>query len=226
MRFLVVYATTEGHTRKVAEHVADRLHALGQRVALHDATDAEPDADFADVDAVVVAASLHEGRYQTGIVRFVTNRHGELSRTESVFLPVSLSAASSDADDRANLDLSVERFMTETAWRPNRLHHVMGALRCDKGDFFRRWSMKLIVKDAGAAAGPTVELTDWIALTETVDALVSDLDRTRPEFGLFLAGGNGTKAVRLREPHTLGTVQRDKALPCKRRHGAAHRLHR
>lgn len=226
MRFVVVYATTEGHTRKVAEHVADRLHALGQRVTLHDATDAEPDVDLSGADAVFVAASLHEGQYQAGIVRFVTNRRDELDATVSVFLPVSLSAASSDADDRANLDLSVERFWAATGWRAKHLYHVMGALRCDKGDFFRRWSMKLIVKDTGATTGPVVELTDWIALTEAVDALVSDLDRTRPALGLILAGGNGTKAVRLREPHAVGAVQRDKTRPCKRGQGAAHRLHR
>lgn len=225
MRFVVVYATTEGHTRKVAEHVADRLDALGQRVTLHDATDEAPDVDLKGADAVFVAASLHEGRYQTGIEAFAARHRDELGRAVGVFLPVSLSAASTDADDRANLDLSVERFMIETGWRPKHLHHVMGALRC-KGDFFRRWSMKLIVKGTGVASGSGVELTDWIALTEIVDALVSELDQTRPAFGLLLAGGNGTKAVRLREPHTLGPVQRDKPLPCKRGQGATHRLHR
>lgn len=225
MRFVVVYATTEGHTRKVAEHIGDRLDALGQRVTVHDATYEDPDLDLSGADAVFIAASLHEGRYQRGIIEFVTRRRKALESAASVFLPVSLSAASPDIDDRIALDLSIERFISETGWRPRQLHHVMGALSFAKGDFFRRWSMKLIVNGAHPTRGSNIELTDWIALTEVVDGVVSELDQTRPAFGLFLTGSNGTKAVRLREPHTVGTVQRDKALPAKRGQRPAHRLH-
>lgn len=225
MRFVVVYATTEGHTRKVAEHVADRLHALGQSVALHDATDELPDVNLSGIDAAFVAASLHEGRYQPGITTFVSRRQEDLARIAGVFLPVSLSAASSDADDRAALNQSVERFVMETGWRPRYLHHVMGALAVAKADFFRRWSMKLIMDSARPLKGSGIELTDWIALTELVDTLVSELDRTRPSLGLVLTGGNGTKAIPLRQPHAIGAVKGDKSLPHKSGKRPAHRLH-
>lgn len=225
MRFVIVYATTEGHTRKVAEHVADRLHALGQCVALHDATDEMPDVELSSIDAAFIAASLHEGRYQPGITTFVSRRREDLLPINGVFLPVSLSAASSDADDRAALNQSVHQFVADTGWQPQYLHHVMGALAVTKADFFRRWSMKLIMDNARPLKGSGIELTDWIALTDVVDNLVSQLDQHRPSLGLILSGREGTKAVQLHQPHSIGAIKRNKPVAHKGGKRPADRLH-
>ena len=51
----IVYATTEGHTRRVAEHLAGSLKARGLASVLHDARDARvgPSAFAAIVSPVV-----------------------------------------------------------------------------------------------------------------------------------------------------------------------------
>lgn len=227
MRFLVIYATTEGHTRKVAEHVADRLHALDQLATMYDATDDEPDVELVGVDGVFVAASLYEDRFQEGIATFVTNRREALNRIVSIFLPVSLSAASSDADDRASLYGTIDRFIVEKGWRPSHIHHVKGALKCSNNDFFRRWSRKLLVRDGSIATGLNLELTDWMALTDTVDTLVCDLDLSRqPSVDLVLPRGKGAKAIDLHKPHAIRAGQCDETLASKRGQSTAHRLHR
>src|SRR5690606_27554699 len=56
---LILYATTDGHTAKVARVLGESLTAAGHSVTVHDARD-PGDAPAADgFDGVVVAASIH-----------------------------------------------------------------------------------------------------------------------------------------------------------------------
>jgi len=65
MKILLLYGTTEGQTRKIAEFVAKRLRDIGDTVTLVDATGDTTLVDLRAHDAAIVAASLHVGQYQT-----------------------------------------------------------------------------------------------------------------------------------------------------------------
>jgi menaquinone-dependent protoporphyrinogen oxidase len=75
MKILIVYATTEGQTRKVARHVFDRLAGAGHAAGLIAATEAEG-LDPAGFDGVVVAGSVHGGRYQGELLAGCGARRG------------------------------------------------------------------------------------------------------------------------------------------------------
>ncbi|MFN3938820.1 MAG: flavodoxin domain-containing protein, partial [Gemmobacter sp.] len=100
MFVLVLYATTNGQTRKIARHVADRLVALGHSVELLNAADAA-DLDPGVHDAVVLAGSVHAGRFQNSLAEAM-RRHGvKLAAKPTLFLSVSLTAAGDVAEERA-----------------------------------------------------------------------------------------------------------------------------
>ncbi|HET9268762.1 MAG TPA: flavodoxin domain-containing protein, partial [Vicinamibacterales bacterium] len=61
-RILIVYGTTEGHTAKVAAAISETLRRNGAEVDMRAADDPAPAPD--GYDAVIVAASVHAGRYQ------------------------------------------------------------------------------------------------------------------------------------------------------------------
>lgn len=69
MRVLIVFASSEGHTRRLARMAAAHLADAGHQVSLCDA--AQPDCPApGDFDAVLLAASVHIGRYQAAIRNF------------------------------------------------------------------------------------------------------------------------------------------------------------
>src|SRR5688572_21988643 len=78
MKILTVYGTTEGHTRNLCHFVADRLREAGHLVTLEEASLDEAYPDPAPFDAVVLAASLHIGRYQPTLTRFARAHHEAL----------------------------------------------------------------------------------------------------------------------------------------------------
>jgi len=181
MKLLVVYGTTEGHTQKVARFVADHLAQQGHQTRLVNAIDATPAVDLRDFDAVIVAASIHAGRYQSAVLHFVTDHLAAIDTRSNAFLSVSLAAAGDDEEDVDGLKKCVANFTDETGWTPHCIHHVAGAFRYTAYDFLKRWAMKYIAYRKG---GPTdtsrdYELTDWDDLTHFVDAFVTSLANTR-----------------------------------------------
>jgi menaquinone-dependent protoporphyrinogen oxidase len=170
MTILILYATTEGQTRKIARHVARRLIQTGQSVEVLSAAEAW-DTDFADFDGAILLASLHVGAYQGVFIDTVTGKRDALARMPTLFLSVSLAAASDEAEDRADLDERVRAMTISTGWVPGRVSHVAGAFRWDEYDFFKTWAMRWIAtkQDPTVKPGQDKEYTDWAALDRVVD---------------------------------------------------------
>lgn len=165
MKVLILYATTEGQTGKVARFAMDRLVEAGHSVAVISAGEAggmTPET----FDAAILAGSVHAGRYQKELVGYAREHAAALSGVRTLFLSVSLAAAGDDAEDWKQLEQIVARFMADTDWRPDRVEHVAGAFRFTEYDFFKYWAMRWIEsnKDRSGTPGQDREYTDWEAL--------------------------------------------------------------
>jgi menaquinone-dependent protoporphyrinogen oxidase len=181
MKLLLVYGTTEGQTAKIAQFVAGRLARRGCQTQAVNAIDTTAAHDPNEFDAVIIAASLHAGRYQSAIVHFVSGHLEAIKTRPNAFLSVSLAATSNDEDDVQGLERCVGDFIQQTGWTPRHIHHVAGAFRYTAYDFLKRWAMKYIAYRKG---GPTdtsrdFELTDWADLARFVDSFATDTEHAR-----------------------------------------------
>jgi len=86
MSVLILYGTTEGHTRSVAEALARSLRLSDDRVHVIDAAAGDPDPST--YGAVIVAASVHAGGYQAAVQRWVRRHSTELAARPTAFVSV------------------------------------------------------------------------------------------------------------------------------------------
>lgn len=182
MKFLLVYGTTEGQTEKVATFVTDRLAQQGHETQLANAIDPTATAiDLLGFDAVIIAASLHAGHYQSAVIHFVRTHLDGIDARPNAFLSVSLAAASGDGDDVHGLEQCIAAFTQQTGWTPRRVHHVAGAFRYASYDFLKRWAMKYIAYRKGGPLDTSRdhELTDWVDLAQFVSSFLGDLESAR-----------------------------------------------
>jgi menaquinone-dependent protoporphyrinogen oxidase len=182
---LIVYATREGHTRKIAEHITNALRARGLEVHVHDA--AEPGhVDPAGFSTVVLAGSLHVGRHERELVHFVRKHRSALERVPSIFLTVSLAEAGAEDPNRtpedrarfaADVAGTVARFASETGWHPGRVVPVAGALAYTRYNPLVRFVMKQIARRVGASTDTSHdhEYTDWVSLDRLADEVAETL---------------------------------------------------
>jgi menaquinone-dependent protoporphyrinogen oxidase len=179
MKVLIVYGSTEGYTRKIATFIAGHLAQARHAVTLVDATEAPSSVAVNEYDAILIAASVHLGRYQSSIVHFAQSHREALNARKAGFISVSLAAVSDDRDDREGLRNCVAEFARETRWLPSEVLHAAGALRFTQYDFFKRWALKYIAYRKGAPTDTSTdhEFTDWQALTTFVDEFVTKRQR-------------------------------------------------
>ena len=170
MRILIVYGSTEGHTRDLSAFVANVLREDGQEVIVRDSAAKGPPPDPNTYDVVFLTASLHVGRYQAALIEFARAHHETLNAMPSAFISVSLSAAGENPDDWEGLQECVGRFANETMWTPKALHHAAGAIRNSQYDFFKRLAIKYIARQRGkqTVASQDYDLTDYPALKSFV----------------------------------------------------------
>lgn len=182
MRFLIVYASTEGQTRKIARVMFDWLAAAGHSVELLAADEADA-LDPGAFDAAIVAGSVHAGRYQAALAGYVREAGPRLSAMPSMFVSVSLTAAFDVAEDWVKLKDQVVAFLEETGWTPGRVEHVAGAFRFSEYDFFKAWAMRWIAsdKDKSVRPGEDKEYTDWAALEAALRDWTSTISAGRTE---------------------------------------------
>jgi menaquinone-dependent protoporphyrinogen oxidase len=184
----VLYATREGQTRRIAEHVAATLRARDYVVDVIDIGRELPAKfDLTRYAAAVVAASVHIGKHEKEMVAFVKAHRAELERIPTAFLSVSLSEAgaedaSASAERRqratANVEVTIGRFLKQTGWNATHVHPVAGALLYRQYGAIVRLVMRFIAMQTGATTDTSRdhEYTDWKALDRFADDLAADVE--------------------------------------------------
>ena len=149
--FLVCYATGEGQTARVADRIATTLRDRGHETTVVDLGAGPPDRPVEAFDAVLVGASLHYGRHQRPVRRFVSEHRDALAARPTGFFQLSLSTASDDPETRAAAAGIVEAFVEKTGWQPDRVGLFGGALRYSQYGFLTRLAMKRIAREEGGS---------------------------------------------------------------------------
>jgi menaquinone-dependent protoporphyrinogen oxidase len=164
-RVLVVYASTHGHTEKIADRIGRVLRESGVQAEVEDVANVAED-DLARFDAVVVGASIHAGQHQRELIDWVRLHAGWLEDRPAVFFSVCLTAAEEDEEARSASEQYISNFVDETGWQPDRSASFAGALQYREYDFFTRHLMRLMMKRGGhpTDVSQDYDYTDWEAV--------------------------------------------------------------
>lgn len=173
---LVAYATTEGHTRKVAEFIAERLRVRGHRVELVDVATPAAQAATGPYQAALIGGSVHQHRHQDALLHFAKGNQTWLAAMPVAVFSVSLAAAQDDVDSRLEARRLLDQFVVETGLRPWSVRCVAGALKYTQYDYFKRLVMRLIARQRGGSTDTSQdhEYTDWDDVEAFVDEFLTE----------------------------------------------------
>jgi len=165
-RVLIVYASRNGQTGKVARCIAASIREQGHVPEMVDAAEVPRNLDFRRFGAVIVGSPVIGGGYLRPVVRFVHKHRALLARLPSAFFSVGLAVLSRTSDGRAQTMRLVEKLLARTGWRPEQVELIAGALPYTRYGPLTRWVMRRIVAKAGGDTDVTrdYEYTDWAAV--------------------------------------------------------------
>ena len=87
---LIVYASTDGHTRKICERLQQVIEQQGSQVQLLQVD--EPHPDLTHFDKIVVGASIRYGKHSKLIYDFVKHNQQHLNSKPNAFFSVNVVA--------------------------------------------------------------------------------------------------------------------------------------
>jgi menaquinone-dependent protoporphyrinogen oxidase len=165
MRALVAYATTHGHTGKIAGRIGAVLEDSGLEVTVHDARKGSVPS-LAGFGLVVAGASIHGGHHQAALVDWARSEADALNQRPSAFFSVCLAVADDTDESRAAASGYLASFEEETGWSPRLKTTCAGALQYLEYDFWTRLLIRTMMKRGGhpTDASRDYDYTDWDAV--------------------------------------------------------------
>ncbi|MBZ5855492.1 flavodoxin domain-containing protein [Flavihumibacter profundi] len=164
MKILIIYGTTEGHTRKIARYMEDVLKDAGHIVTIADAADNPPAPD--GYEAILIGGSIHMHKYQSAVAHYITANVSLLNKMPGAYFSVCLAVASDIKEEHDEAQKIANDFLLQTGWKPLMTSQIAGALKYTQYDFFKRMIMKMISKREGRVTDTSqdYEYTDWEAV--------------------------------------------------------------
>jgi menaquinone-dependent protoporphyrinogen oxidase len=157
---LLLYYGVYGHTRQICERLQANLADLGHRADVVPL--AGGNADPNGYDAIVIGASIRNGKHNPAVVDFIRAHRALLEAKPSAFFSVNL-VARKPAKNTAETNPYVKAFIARSPWKPKLVGVFGGDLDYQRYGFMDRHIIRLIMTITG---GPTdlqtkVDYTDW-----------------------------------------------------------------
>jgi len=162
-RILVVYASYDGQTRRIAERAAQALRRAGHAVTVQPV--AEAPQSIAEFDAVLVGGAIRYGHHDRALERWVAAGREEIAARPNAFFSVCMSAGGPGARPKTAQQY-LDLFRKRTGWEPRALTSFAGACYYTRYNVFIRLMMRLIMGMAGGETDMSrdYEYTDWQAV--------------------------------------------------------------
>ncbi|WP_025733348.1 menaquinone-dependent protoporphyrinogen IX dehydrogenase [Carnimonas nigrificans] len=158
---LLLYSTTDGHTRRIVEVIAESLAAQGVESDVVDINSGEPPSPER-YTAVLIGASIRYGKFKPTVARYASTYAEQLNQKISAFVAVNLTARKEEKRSPTT-NAYTHKFLEATPWQPGHCEVVAGALRYPRYRLFDRLMIQLIMKMTGGETDPSKEIdyTDW-----------------------------------------------------------------
>ncbi len=160
-RILIVYSTTDGHTREICQRLRTVVEQQAHQVTLVSVGEAA-DADLEHCDKVVVGASIRYGKHSPLVVDFIERNAQVLNRKASAFFSVSVVARKPDKN-QPHTNPYVRKLLRNISWRPREVAVFAGKIDYPRYSFLDRMVIRGIMWLTGGPTDPkaVVEFTDW-----------------------------------------------------------------
>ena len=174
---LILYATREGQTEKIAGKLASRLAERDAKVTLVNAKDKQSVGKLVldSFDLIVFGASMHAGNIESELRDFIRQNKTLIETKRCAFYLVLLSAATNDLTLKEKwLSDAGGKLRTSVGVSFDHVEFIAGALSYSKYSRPVRWILSRIAKKAGADTDTSkdYEYTDWQQVEAFADKLL------------------------------------------------------
>ena len=159
-KFLIIYSTTDGHTKMICERIKNFL-TDGNLVELLSLEDAKK-VDLSNFKKIIIGASIRYGKHSKELYKFINLNKNILDRKKSAFFSVNVVARKLEKST-PDTNPYIRKFLRKSNWNPKKLGVFAGKIDYPKLGFINKNVIRFIML---ITSGPTntnnvYEFTDW-----------------------------------------------------------------
>ena len=172
-RFLILYSTVDGHTRRICERLKEVLEQSGHAASLM-SLEANLTVDVRNFDKVVIGASIRYGKHRPQVVEFINRHVAELQSRPGALFSVNV-VARKPGKNTPDTNPYMRKLLRQIAWRPQQLAVFAGKIDYPRYSFWDRAVIRFIMLLTHGPSDPSavVDFTDWRAVESFGQALAA-----------------------------------------------------
>ena len=165
-RFLILYSTTDGHTRKICLRIKQVIEQAEHQVVISEMGN-DSGFNLENFDQIVIGASIRYGKHNQRITDFIRSHRSVLANKPGAFFSVNLVARKPEKNT-PETNPYLRKFLQQITWKPDVLAVFAGKLDYPKYGRFDRLMIRLIMKISNGPTDPAtvIEFTDWKKVDE------------------------------------------------------------
>lgn len=160
-KILVIYSTTDGHTRHICERLQQVMDQRGHTTTVTPLAQADA-LDLSTYDKVVIGASIRYGKHQPAVAQFIERHQSLLEGKPNAFFSVNIVARKPEKN-QPHTNPYLIKFLRQISWKPKLLGVFAGRLDYPSYAVFDRFMIRLIMRMTHGPTDPhaVIEFTDW-----------------------------------------------------------------
>ena len=164
-KFLIIYSTTDGHTKMICERIKNFL-TDGNLVELLSLEDAKK-VDLSNFEKIIIGASIRYGKHSNELYRFINLNKNILDQKKCAFFSVNVVARKPEKNT-AETNPYINKFLKISKWRPNKIKVFAGKVDYPSYNFFDKYVIKFImfITNGPTDTSRSYEFTDWSKVDE------------------------------------------------------------
>ena len=169
-KFLIIYSTTDGHTKTICERIKKFISNdnLVELLSLEDAKK----VNLSNFEKIIIGASIRYGKHSKELYKFINLNKNILDKKKCAFFSVNVVARKLEKNT-AETNPYINKFLKISKWKPNKIGVFAGKVDYPNYNFFEKYIIKFIMFITG---GPTdtsksYEFTDWSKVNDFSDKL-------------------------------------------------------
>jgi menaquinone-dependent protoporphyrinogen oxidase len=174
-KFLIVYASKQGQTQKIALSISEHLKIHGCRSETFNIKDLPKNLELEDYNAIIIGASVHASGYSRKLYKWLKTNAKILSLKPTAFYSVCLGILQNEHKVSRAEQKIMEDLFKKTHWSPESSTIFAGALTYSKYNWLIKRVMRNIARKAGFETDMSkdYEYTDWNAVKHFTDRFSS-----------------------------------------------------
>lgn len=172
MKFLLLYSSRFGYTRKIALTLQQQWQKQGIQVDLKDLF-SMPTIQAGEYDKIIIGASIRYGHYAPQLAQWTQQHQKLLNSLPTAFFSVSI-LASKPTRNTAQTHTYTRKFFEKSVWQPKQIGIFAGELHYAKYHLVDRYLMKMVMwlNKGETDLNAHIEMTDWQQVTTFGQAVI------------------------------------------------------